>query len=359
MKSKGKTEEYNRQLLEKYLQGMCSEEEALEVVENFKKPQSQNKLFKSLSILWSQDFKKIDSVEKTPNLSSTLDKIHHFINISRGNDDSYSAKRIQFYKVLLRVAAVFFLPLIILSVLYVQDRVSSFGKSEVYTEVSVANGSKLCTVLPDGTIVWLNSGSTLKYPQPFSRKDRNVTLVGEAYFEVTSDDSHPFVVTTEAYDIRVTGTKFNVMAYDDDNIVSTTLEEGIVSIEKDNAGRGKSQITILKPKERIVFQKGIANFRKTVVKTDQFTSWKDGKLIFRNNSLDFIISRLERWYNSDIEIVDDKNLPQIPYTMIIKDETLEQVLEYIAIASGISSEVIPAKRMKNGEFSKKKYILHK
>ena len=359
MKHKDKIEENNIQLLEKYAQGMCSEEEAVEVVDNFKKPLFHNKLFKSLSILWNQDFEKIDSEEKTPNLSATLDKIHHYINISRGNDDSHSAKRIQLYKVLLRVAAVFFLPLIILSVLYVQDKVSSFGQSEVYTEVTVANGSKLRTVLPDGTIVWLNSGSKLKYPQSFSGKNRNTTLVGEAYFEVVSDASHPFVVTTEAYDIKVTGTKFNVMAYSDDNIVSTTLEEGIVSIEKTNANGKKSQITLLNPKERIVFQKGNANFRKTIVNTDQFTSWKDGKLIFRNNSLDFIISRLERWYNSDIEIEGDKNLPQIPYTMIIKDETLEQVLEYICIASGISSEVIPAKRMKNGGFSKKKYILHK
>lgn len=106
-----------------------------------------------------------------------------------------------------------------------------------------------------------------------------------------------------------------------------------------------------------MFQKEKGTIRKTIVNTDQFTSWKDGKLIFRNNSLDFIIKRLERWYNTDIEIADDKNLPKTPYTLTIENETITQVLEYLSVASPISWEIIPAHKQENGKISSTRYII--
>lgn len=357
MKHQKNTVERANNLVEKFSEGRCSHEEALEVARWFKEPSFQPLLYGALSKLWYRNLETEDHFEKANNLHSTLDKIHHSINIFREHEFSRLHKRVRLSKILLRAAAVLLLPFLTLSILYVQERFEVFPKKVLYTEVSVANGSKLNTVLPDGTEVWLNSGSTLKYPQTFSRNSRKATLSGEAYFNVIADQSHPFVVSTEALDIKVTGTLFNVMAYPEDNFISATLEEGQITVEKQNTNGCKSQLIYLDPKERMVFRKDQGTFGKTIVATDQFTSWKDGMLIFRNNTLDYIIGRLERWYNTDIEISNGGTLPQTPFTMTIKDENIEQVLEYLSIASGIVYEVVPSRKQENGEISKRRYII--
>lgn len=351
------TSEETSKLVEKFSEGRCSHKEAVEVVQLFKESSFHASLYGALSKLWYRNLETKVHIKEPNNLHTTLDKIHHSINIVREQEVSRLHKRIRLHKLLLRAAAVLFLPFLTISILYMQEKFEFIPKEMVYTEVSVANGSKLRTVLPDGTEVWLNSGSTLKYPQTFSRKIRKATLSGEAYFHVISDQSHPFVVTTEALDIKVTGTRFNVMAYPEDAFVSATLEEGHIAIEESNAKGEISPRCNLDPKERMVFLKESGTIKKSVVNTDQFTSWKDGKLIFRNNTLDYIICRLERWYNTTIEISNGGTLPQVPYTMTIKDENIEQVLEYLSIASGISYKVVPAHKLEDGQISAKKYII--
>jgi ferric-dicitrate binding protein FerR (iron transport regulator) len=183
-------------------------------------------------------------------------------------------------------------------------------------------------------------------------------LTGEAYFNVKPDRLHPFVVKTESLDLKVLGTQFNVMAYPVEKFISVTLEKGRISIEKPGLGKKIARLCFLEPNERIVFQKETGESVKTVVNTDQFTSWKDGKLIFRNNSLNYIIKRLGRWYNADIKIVGDGNLPLAPYTLTIEDETIIQVLEYLKVASGISYKVIPAKKLGKEKISPTRYLIN-
>lgn len=357
MEYREKTNEGNNGLVEKFSKGRCSHDEALTVIKWFKEPSYQIRLFQALRKLWYRDLETEENKEETIDLQSTLDKIHHRINYSMEHEVSILHKRVRLNKKLLRAASVLLLPLLAMSIFYIQERFDLFAKDVLYTEVSVPYGSKLHTVLPDGTEVWLNSGSTLKYPQSFSKNNRHALLSGEAFFNVTHDRSHSFVVKTEAFDLKVIGTQFNVMAYPEDDYVSATLEEGKISVEKQGTDKKNSRICFLNPNERIVGRKGNGSFKKTIVNTDKFTSWKDDRLIFQNDPLELIIERLERWYNTDIEIANNGNLPQTPYTMTIEDETIVQVLEYLSLASGISYEVVPAKKQENGQISKRKYII--
>lgn len=347
----------NSKLVEKFVEDTCNHDEATKVVQWFSDPSYRITLFQSLRKFWYRNIEKEENKEEGVNLESTLDKIHHRINIVRETEVFDLQKRTRIYRTLLRVAAVFILPLLVTSILFINEKLMLAAKDNLYTEVTVSSGSKLRTVLPDSTIVWLNSGSTLKYPQSFSYKNRQAEIIGEAYFNVKSDKLHPFVVKTGALDLKVIGTSFNVMAYPEEKTISVTLEKGKVSVEKPCSGKGISRLSFLEPGERIVFLKETGTANIATVNTDQFTSWKDNKLIFRNNSLDFIFNRLERWYNTDIEIVGNDKLPQTPYTLTIEDETIVQVLEYLSVASGLSYKVVPAKKQEKGKISTTKYLI--
>ena len=352
-----KKSEGNENLVKKFAEGDCTHEEALAVIRWFKEPDYRIKLYKALTKLWYKKKETEEDISNTVDLNSTLDRLHHRINIYREKGESGLRKRNRFNKILLRIAAVLFLPLLITSILYLHENLNRSKKEALYTEINVSYGSKLRTELPDGTVVWLNSGSTLKYPQSFSKRNRQVILSGEAYFDVTTDRLHPFVVKTGTLDLKVLGTQFNVMAYPDENYISTTLEKGRISIERPGEGRKISRLCFLEAGEHSIFQKESGTIRKFISNTDKYTSWKEGKLIFRNDPLVLVIKRLERWYNTDIEIAGDKKLPETPYTLTIEDETITQVLEFLSVASPISWEVIPAHKLENGKIYRTRYII--
>ncbi len=352
-----KKSEENENLVEKFAEGNCRHDEALKVIQGFKDPRCRITIYQALIKLWYKKDETKENLRETVDLNSTLDRVHHRINIYREKEESGLRKRNRFNKILLRVAAVIFLPLLITSILYVHENLNLSKKEGLYTEINVAYGSKLRTELPDGTVVWLNSGSTLKDPQSFSKRKRQATLTGEAYFDVTTDRLHPFVVKTGTLDLKVLGTQFNVMAYPDENYISTTLEKGRISIERPGEGREISRLCFLEPGEHAVFQKKSGTIRKFMTDTDKYTSWKEGKLIFRNDPLASVINRLERWYNADIEIIGDKKLPETPYSLTIEDETITQVLEYLSVASPISWEMILPHKLENGKISRTRYII--
>jgi len=352
-----KNSKENENLVKKFAEGACNYDEALKVNRWFKEPGYRIKLFQALTKLWYRNNDTKEQPRETVNLSPTLDQLHHRINIYREKEESGLRKWNRFNKILLRVAAVIFLPLLITSILYLHENLNRSKKEALYTEINVSHGSKLRTELPDGTVVWLNSGSTLKYPQSFSKRNRQVILSGEAYFDVTTDRLHPFVVKTGTLDMKVLGTQFNVMAYPDENYISTTLEKGRISIERSGEGREISRICFLEAGEHSIFQKESGTIRKFISNTDKYTSWKEGKLIFRNDPLVLVIKRLERWYNTDIEIAGGKMLPETPYTLTIEDETITQVLEFLSVASPISWEMIPSHKLENGKINKTRYVI--
>lgn len=158
-------------------------------------------------------------------------------------------------------------------------------------DVTADNASNSVIVLPDNTLVYLRQGSNLHYNDDFGTENREVSLEGEAYFEVTSDKAHPFLVNTENAKIKVLGTKFNVSAEKGSSVCQTTLVEGKVEFIT-NAGKHY----MLLPNQMIELDTKLQKVNIKSVNTELYTAWKDGKIIFRDETLGEIATKLERIY---------------------------------------------------------------
>ena len=160
--------------------------------------------------------------------------------------------------------------------------------------LNIPRGGIYKTVLSDGTKVWLNSASTLKFPVAFAGRERRVVLTGEAYFEVAKNKAMPFKVIANGVDVKVLGTHFNVTSYPEDKVVKTTLLEGSVMLyaAKDQA--------ILVPGQQGVLDIHKPNFIVDEVNTADVVAWKDGFFVFDNVSITTIMQNISRWYNVDV-----------------------------------------------------------
>jgi ferric-dicitrate binding protein FerR (iron transport regulator) len=233
-----------------------------------------------------------------------------------------------------RIAAILLLPVIGLGVFYfnASKKSSNVQEYEHFT-VETPLGQKSKLVLPDSTVVWLNSGSQLTYNSFSKSTERKVNLSGEAYFEVKKDKKHPFIVSTKDYDIKVLGTKFNVKSYKDDNATETVLQEGKVAI---SFGDGKvfelnpGQVALASNSESI-------NIENT--NTQNIVCWKNNVLRFNNTSVKDMVPMLERWYGVHINVKNMNKVADKRYTMTIKTESLNEALQLIRYVTPIKYSV--------------------
>lgn len=196
-----------------------------------------------------------------------------------------------------------------------------------YNILTIPNGKKFQIILSDGTTVHLNAGSSFKYPEKFidSRNRQVYLLEGEAYFEVSKDAAHPFIVNTNNVNVRVLGTEFNISSYPEDLSINTVLIEGAVSIFSNNKIYDKAKSLKLKPGFKASWNKTSNNVVVKEVDTDIYTGWKNGKLIFKNIQFKNIIKKLERHYNVTI-INNNSKLDEKNYDATFDVETIEEVL---------------------------------
>lgn len=174
----------------------------------------------------------------------------------------------------------------------------------VYNQIKIPNGKTFNLTLSDGTHVYLNSGSTLRFPVNFIKgMKREVYLEGEAFFEVSKDKMHPFIVNANAINVKVLGTKFNVSSYAEDKHVSTVLVEGSVSLNNDARPDEK---TILIPGYKGAWAKNSDKILLEKVDTSLYTNWMKGELVFKNTAFAAIIKKLERNYNVKIKNYDEE-----------------------------------------------------
>lgn len=209
----------------------------------------------------------------------------------------------------------------------IQQKVSK-GQKVVYNTLLVPYGKRSKIALSDGSIIWLNSGSRLTYPVVFQASDRKVYLEGEAIFEVAHDAQRPFVVLSEGQEIEVLGTVFNVSCYGDENVVKTVLKSGSIQINYLHPNSGTAQKTLkITPGTLAVYDKQNRNMESKTVDVDQYFSWREGMLIFKNDNLRFIMKKLSRYYNMEISI-DDPDLANETFSgyLDLKEE-IERVLE--------------------------------
>jgi len=307
--------EKTERLISRYLNGYCREEEEKELLKWISQSEENKKHFLKLKDTWDASLKKEDTTETN---------LFNFYQAQINQKESLQ-KSIRLWRFVAGIAAILVIGLVISVLVYTP--VSREKKLITHT---VPLGSKSQVFLADGTEVHLNSGSRLEYYSDFEDGNREVYLSGEAYFQVKTDKSHPFIVNTSDFDITVTGTRFNVCSYDDNPFSSVSLIEGQIGLSASNI-----RPLALKPGEKIKYNREDRELAYVSLDPQAEIAWKEGLFIFKNIPFPALIKRLERWYDVKLNCTSDK-LNTFQYSGSFKNqETIWQVLDALKLTSPI------------------------
>jgi len=206
--------------------------------------------------------------------------------------------------------------------------------SKTQLTVSTPRGGEYKVVLPDGTQVWLNAASSLKFPSSFaSAATRRVELNGEAYFEVAKDKKHPFIVQTDKQETTVLGTHFNINSYEDEPTIKTTVLEGSVKI----SCASKKTFQVLKPGEQAMLQPGMISIN--TVDAEMSIDWKNGEFSFKNEDLKSIMRKISRWYNVEIAYQDERINQRKFSGTVSKFENVSKVLKILDLTGDVHFKI--------------------
>jgi len=257
-----------------------------------------------------------------------------------------------------KAAAILLLPLLALTLWLGKSSRSEneFSRNPVLCEVSAAFGTRSVITLSDGSRIWLNSGSSLKYPEHFTRNTREVYLNGEGYFEVDADKKTPFIVHTGIINVKATGTKFNINASGLDKNTSITLVSGKVTVCKNIDPNRSVELAEMLPDQHFTFDTTSGTFNHTREDTYKHIAWKDGKLVFRNEPLEDVLRKIGYYYNVDMVILDGK-LREYRYRATFEEESIEEIMNLLKLSSPLDYRVEERKPLPDGSFPKKKIII--
>jgi transmembrane sensor len=338
----GKTE-FDSEKINRYFNNKYSEEDAFYVDKAF-----NDNNFELRTFLFKQfDELSPDNSDGNKNLDQILYKIHYDINTRLSKQKKWSFDNLS--KWTLRIAGIVILPLTLFIGInsYKETRL----KKETWVEIKAPAWTRAQFSLPDGTTGWLNSNSSVKYNGNFNI-DRKITLTGEAFFDVYKDKKRPFRVNTNEVLVTVLGTRFNIASYDNEKYVEVVLEEGkLIFSDKE-----MKKSYILNPRDLIVYDKTLKDIAKEVVEPQKYLSWTEGKLVFRNDPLDVIARRLERWYNVDVE-VDGSLSDDLRLRGTFTNEGLEEVLNLLRRSLPINYRIEPRDQNPDESYAKKKVII--
>ncbi|SEM84964.1 FecR protein [Mucilaginibacter gossypiicola] len=206
------------------------------------------------------------------------------------------------------------------------------GNEQAYNTIETPKGGQYQVNLPDGSKVWLNAESSLRYPTNFSGAVRRVELNGEAYFEVAKNPAKPFKVVSNSQEVEVLGTHFNISSYPDDASVKTTLLEGSVKVLSTKLNQSK----LLKPGEQSNITDNSIHVQE--VDTDDVVAWKNGYFMFVDEDLKSIMSKLARWYNIDVEYTG--NVDNLKFGgMVSRSKDLAQALKIIEKTGSVKIKI--------------------
>ncbi len=212
------------------------------------------------------------------------------------------------------------------------------NKSPEYSEIYVPVGKKSQLTMPDGTQIWINADTHIKYSTHFNSGERKLYLTGEAYFDVFRNKKLPFVVSVNGAEIKVLGTKFNVKSYPNDKTVETVLVEGKVELTRE--GMEKEGMVEMKPGDKTIFDLTTNEVVFTREDVDADVAWKDGKMVFRNTPLAKVCKDLSRHFNAEIVLDDDTHqLLEHPFTFTVENEPLSLVLGYLCQAAPLKYRI--------------------
>ena len=336
-------------VLLRYISETASEEERIWVDGWLKDDEARE------NVLWQ--LATIDHALRTKKRIAARNSLEAFCKVER------RIKRLQRKNWINRtyLAAACFLGVLILSTAISYWMQKGTGDEAQIVTVQANAGMRTHFNLPDGTVAYLNSGSVLSYPLHYDKRERRVTLTGEAYFKVTHNPEQPFIVSVanDRMRVKVLGTEFNLQSYNNESIVQTTLVSGAVHIEAVKNGDIVSTIK-LKPSERAVYDISSGSVSIATVNTDYDTAWKEGRLMFKDMPIPQVLKKLSYFYNVRFD-VKDSVINTYRFTGTFENKQLSQILDYLKISSqidytikqmtsddssGIQNETVTLKKMR-------------
>ncbi|MCG8306653.1 MAG: FecR family protein [Cytophagales bacterium] len=312
-------------ILGKILSGDATEEEKIRMMDfldsGTKEAESYKKYYQQVLHI-----NLLDNYNNSKRLFSRIQKDVHQVNDDE--DVIQMSRQIKLYKYLSSIAAAILILILFFFVINFELQESNHSESnykEEFVKKSTTLGQKSKIFLPDGSLVWLNSGSSIRYQITPADSSREIYLKGEAYFEVKSDRNRPFKVHTVLLTVTALGTAFNVQAYDKNESTQATLVEGKISIEGDEyydelePGEQISALLLKEPSGKIQFRKSNSDVNKVV-------AWKDGIIVMESVELNKAFDILHRWYGVKFNIEGNVDL-KVPYSGKFENETLDIVLQ--------------------------------
>lgn len=347
----------DQNIFQKYLKNQCSQAELEEVIRWAKQDTHDLKNKKQLEAIWLTSVEPEDVQDEK--LSQLFDKIMLKVNSEERANQISLKGRSESHNIInwvTRVAAILLLPVLmyLFYTLSEKDQLAQeFAEISVDSlEIEAPFGSRTFFQLSDGTTVHLNYGSKLTYPIVFLGETREVSLIGEGYFDVAHNPDKPFIVKTGDLNIKALGTAFNVFAYPQEKFIETTLVHGKVNLETNN-----NTLTEMIPGQHTRYDKINGTTATTTGEVDKYISWKDGKYIFQDSPITEIADRLSKMFNVEIKVSDD--IKDYIYTVTIIDEPLFQILDLMTIAAPVKYTVAPRVKKADGTFSKQIIVFEK
>lgn len=313
-------------ILKKYLNNQCNDQEFNSALKLLLSEKKQEEINKNMQEHWQQ----ISDHGNIPEHDKTLYSIHYHINKNEGINNKI--KSLSVY--LSRIAAILILPLLVAVTLLSIDYFSQDVQMQtVFSPIA----SRTSFELPDGSKVWLNSGSTLTFPNKFSKKRRAVELKGQAFFDVKKSNT-PFEIESRNFKVNVLGTAFDISAYEDE-VASVTLVRGKVSVETSNGNEA-----VLIPGEQAIIQE--KSIKRIAVNAKLLTSWTEDLLVFDHEPFEKAVLKLERWYNIKISIQDEA-IKKLEMNGTFQYETISEILQLMEITNRINHSYDKEKRTIN------------
>ena len=315
----------NEEIIIKYLQGQCTPEEEDLFLKWLQESSENKKFFYEQKALLN--YRKVKHFGTDEQLNQATAKFYS--NVRR----SESRRKKQVYLRFARYAAVVLFLLAVPALLYKAGYLSS-GSELITVSIAQTDSTKFVP-LSDGSRVWLNSNSSITYPESFSKSERNVQLTGEAYFEVSHDSLHPFKVQTHNIQVKVLGTSFNVRSYSSEKNTETTLVEGKVVIQNKQG----NNLAMLAPGQMAEYDKTNQYLAVKAVDPDGYTAWRRGLMVFTNATLDDITGKLSELYQVHFTIKGARPEHTSYNFSFRKGQSIDKVLEMLSFIAPIKYKV--------------------
>jgi ferric-dicitrate binding protein FerR (iron transport regulator) len=345
------------QLIARQLSGEASEEELRELQVYLQQHPEAHEFHDIFSEYWKLKLQKEDDqIQQEIHFQQVLAIAENEEEEKQKEKEEFDEHAARVFSIKRMLVAASIIGLLVLGYfVYTSNAEPDNTKSIALNQVEAKKGIRSYLSLPDGTKVWLNSDSKLEYKDNFNSSIREVTLIGEAYFDVVRDEKRPFIVHTSDIDIKVLGTAFNVKSYPRESSIEATLIHGLIEIT--NKKEPTSPKVLLHPHEKLVYKKNCSNVSAdkvatTVVKPFSVaplpkniadtsmveTSWVYNKLIFDGETFGEIAAKMERWYNVKINFRNEK-VASIPIHYKIENETVEEALKAMQVIEDFTYKI--------------------